>query len=350
MPKEIVTLDGSSFHIREYDLQSLGENEVRVQVQFAAPKHGTELHGLTGSAFDRKVWDKDLRMFLPREASNAAPAAEKQERNIGNMIVGTVTETGAGATRFKAGDRVFGYGPIREVHQVSETRLHLLGNLSEVDAVCVDPAHVAFVAVRDGNIRIGDTVAVYGLGAIGLMAVQIARAGGARKIFAVDPLAMRRDHAEAHGADKAFDPTVVDAALEIKRATGGKGVDVSIETSGNSRALHDAIRCIQQCGTVVHVPWGPHDNSHLHLDEEFHLNRPTLVGSQAWEGWGNHDRDFPLWDWERAYQATIELFRAGLVTGEGVITPIVNFDEAPAALVAIRNAPQTTIKFGVKVA
>lgn len=347
MPREIVTLDGSSFRIREYDLQPLGDNEVRVQVQFAAPKHGTELHGLTGSAFDRKFWDKELRMFLPRDDSHRAP--EKQERNIGNMIVGTVIETGSDVTRFNAGDRVFGYGPIREVHQVDQTRLRPLGNLSEVNAVSVDPAHVAFVAVRDGNIRIGDAVAVYGLGAIGLMAVQIARAGGARKVFAVDPLPMRRAFAEAHGADRAFDPTAVDAALEIKRATAGKGVDVSIETSGNSRALHDAIRCIRQCGTVVHVPWGPHDNSHLHLDEEFHLNRPTLIGSQAWEGWGNHDRDFPLWDWERAYQATIDLFRDGILTGEGLITPIVNFDEAPAELVAIRNEPQRTIKFGVKV-
>ena len=348
MPREIVTLDGSSFDIREYELPALDDEEVRVQVQFAAPKHGTELHGLTGSAFDRKHWDKDLRMFLPRDEAHPAPA--KKERNIGNMIVGTVIETGQDVKRFKAGDRVFGYGPIREVHQVSELRLHPLGNLSEVNAVCVDPGHVAFVAVRDGNIRIGDTVAVYGLGAIGLMAVQMARAGGARKVFAVDPLPMRRAFAEAHGADKAFDPTAVDAALEIKRATGGKGVDVSIETSGNSRALHDAIRCIRQCGTVVHVPWGPHDNNHLHLDEEFHLNRPTLVGSQAWEGWGNHDRSFPLWDWDRAYQATIDLFRDGMVTGEGIITPIVSFDEAPEALVAIRNAPQSTIKFGVKVA
>jgi threonine dehydrogenase-like Zn-dependent dehydrogenase len=203
--------------------------------------------------------------------------------------------------------------------------------------------------VRDGNIRIGDAAAVYGLGAIGLMAVQIARAGGARCVFAVDPLSMRRDFALAHGADAAFDPRAVDAALEIKRATGDKGVDVAIETSGNGRALHEAIRCIRQCGTVVHVPWGPHDCSDLHLDEEFHLNRPTLIGSQAWDGWGNPDRSHPLWDYERAYQATIDLFRDKLIMGEGVVTPIVGFDEAPEALLAIRARPETTIKFGVRV-
>ena len=346
MPREIVTLDGSSFRIREYDLAPLGPHDVRVNVAFAAPKHGTELHGLTGSAFDRKVWDKELRMFLPKPPTEVGTTIK--ERNIGNTVVGVVTDVGREVTRYTVGERVFGYGPIREVHQAAEDKLRPIQGLSDVDAVCVDPAHVAFVAVRDSNIRIGDDVAVYGLGAIGLMAVQIARAGGAQHVFAVDPLAMRRKFALAHGADAVFDPTSQDAALEIKRATGNKGVDVSIETSGNSAALHDAIRCIRQCGTVVHVPWGPHDNAHLHLDEEFHLNRPTLVGSQAWEGWGNADRSYPLWTHERAYQATIELFRAKRITGEGVITPIVSFVDAPQALIAIRDNPASTIKFGVR--
>jgi threonine dehydrogenase-like Zn-dependent dehydrogenase len=347
MPREIVSLDGRSFRIREYELPPLGPHDVRVRVDFAAPKHGTELHGLTGSPFDHKRWDPVLRMFLPRDDATSAPA--KTERNIGNMIVGQVSAVGAEVSRFAVGDRVFGYGPIRDLHQALESRLRPIQGLSDVDAVCVDPAHVAFVAVRDGNIRIGDSVAVFGLGAIGLMAVQIARAGGARRVFAIDLLALRREHALAHGADVAIDPRDGDSALTIKRATGNMGVDVAIEASGSSRALHEAIRCIRQCGTIVHVPWGPKDGAGLHLDEEFHLNRPTLIGSQAWDGWGNPDRSHPLWDHERAYQATIDLFRDRLITGEGVVTPIVDFEHAPHAMIAIRSAPETTIKFGVKV-
>ena len=349
MPRKIVTADNSkTFVVRDFDLPKLGESDVRVRVTFAAPKHGTELHSLRGSAFDRKHWDPELRMFLPKPA-DPQPATPSVERNIGNMVVGNVIETGPKVTHHKIGARVFGYGPICEQHQADQSKWYALGDLSEIDAVAIDPAHVAFVAVRDGNIRIGDDVAIYGLGAIGLMAVQIARAAGAHRVFAVDPLQIRRDFALTHGADAAFDPTATDAALAIKLATGKAGVDVSLETSGNSRALHDAIRCIRQCGTVVHVPWGPHDNSHLHLDEEFHLNRPTLIGSQAWSGWGNPDRDHPLWTHERTYDGAIQLFRDRKVTGQGLITPIFEFEEAAARLAEAFVKPETTIKIGVRV-
>lgn len=346
MHQEIVTTDGSAFRFRDFQLAELGASGVRLRVIFAAPKHGTEMHVVTGSPFSDKRWDAELRMFLPRDPAAQVPAPA--ERAMGNMVVGVVEEVGAAVSKFKVGERVFGYGPIRAMHQADEAQLYPADGLSDVNAVAVDPAHVAFVAVRDGNIRIGDSVAVYGLGAIGLMAVQIARAGGARRVFAVDPIAIRRDFAKAHGADEVFDPAACDAALEIKHATAKKGVDVSIETSGNSRALHDAIRCIRQCGSIVHVPWGPKDCSHLHLDHEFHLNRPTLIASQAWSGWGCADRSYPLWDHERAYQAAIELLRSGLITGEGLIHPIVRFADAPDALLDVFRQPHKTIKLGVR--
>jgi threonine dehydrogenase-like Zn-dependent dehydrogenase len=342
MPREIVTTDGRSFRYREYELPPLVEREVRVRVEFAAPKHGTEAHALTGSVFGRKRWDPELRLFLPRERAETGPTAE---RGIGNMLVGVVTAVGEAAARFRPGDRVFGYGPVREEHQGSEEVFWPLEGLSEADAVCADPAHVALVAVRDGNVRIGDHVAVYGLGAIGLLAVQVARVGGARRVFAVDPVPPRREHALAHGAEAAFDPRETDAALAIKLATGKHGVDVAIETSSSAAALQDAIRCIRQCGTVVHVPWGPKDATALRLDEEFHLNRPTLVGSQA--VWNNPDRSHPLWTQRRAQDAAIELLRSGRITGEGIVTPIVPFSEAAEALANLLHAPERAIKLGV---
>jgi len=345
MPRRIVTTDGRLFAFEEVTLAPLGAQEIRVRVHFAAPKHGTESHALGGSAFDRKRWDSELRLFLPRDDAEAATTP--RPRGIGNMAVGTVVAVGSDVTTFAVGEAVFGYAQVADTVQGPAERWLPLGELSEVDAVCVDPAHVAFVAIRDGNIRLGDDVAVYGLGAIGLMAVQLARAGGARRVFAVDPMPNRRACALALGASAAFDPAIQDAALAIKQATERQGVDVAVETSGNGRALHDAIRCIRQCGIVVHVPWGPKDGSALHLDEEFHLNRPTLVGSQAWSGWGCADRSYPLWDHARAFAATVQAIRDGWATGSGVVDPIVPFEQAPERLGALFLDPSASIKVGI---
>ncbi len=347
MPRAIITVDGSSFRIVEYDPKPLEPYEVRVKVEFAAPKHGTETQAISGSVFKNKRWDGELRLFLPTEEAPALSEPPK-ERGIGNVIVGTVSEIGSEVTRFKPGDRVFGSGSIRELHTAHESKLRPLDGLSPEDAVCTEPGHVAFVAVRDGNIRVGDDVAIFGLGAIGLLAVQVAKASGANRVFAVDPLISRREVALDTGAFQAFDPSKCDAALQIKLATEKQGVDVAIETSGAGRALNDAIRCLRQCGTVVHVPWGPKDARDLHLDEEFHHNRPTIVGSQAWEGWANADRSHPLWNPERAYRATIALFQSGKLSGEKIVTPIVSFEEAPDTLTTMFTHPERSIKIGVK--
>lgn len=346
MPTRVVTTDGLSYRFEEYRMPEIGPCDVRVRVEFAAPKHGTERQLILGSPLELKRFDPHLRMYFERE--EPVQAGERPARGLGNMVVGTVTEVGPDVTRFSIGDRVFGYGPIQEEHQQGEGHWWPLGDLSESDAVCVDPAHVAFVAVRDGNVRVGDNVAVFGLGAIGLTAVQIARAAGAFKVFAVDPITVRRDCAVHFGADLALDPAAWDAALELKRATGDRGADVSIETSGNARALHESIRCLMQCGTVVHVPWGPGNCTDLRLNEEFHLNRISIIGSQAWAGWGNADRDFPRWTHERAFEAAIQLLRDGIITGEGIVAPIVSFADCPDALRMIFESPQETVKVGVR--
>jgi len=58
-------------------------------------------------------------------------------------------------------------------------------------AVCNDPAHFAPCAIRDGNVRPGDAVAAFGLGAIGLVAVQLTGCAGATAVIALDPLPAR---------------------------------------------------------------------------------------------------------------------------------------------------------------
>ena len=65
MPGRIVTADRTRFWITEFELPSLQADEIRVRVSFAAPKHGAESQLITGSAFQTKQWDPELRLFLP---------------------------------------------------------------------------------------------------------------------------------------------------------------------------------------------------------------------------------------------------------------------------------------------
>ena len=100
------------------------------------------------------------------------------------------------------------------------------------------------------RIRFGDTVAIVGLGAIGLLTVRLAALSGVEQIFAVDPLPKRRQLASAYGAHHVLDPHAGDAALAVHQMTGGAGVDVSIELSGVYPALHTAIRATRYGGKV----------------------------------------------------------------------------------------------------
>jgi len=333
------------FVIREFALPALDSDAVRVRIELAAPKHGTESHLWSGDVNRGRRWDPELRLFLdplPEQPAERPPALP-----VGNMAVGTVEEIGGNVTTLRRGDRVYGYMPVRDIHQMPATMLRPLpADLSAESAVCIDPAHVAVVAVRDGNVRLGDRVAVFGLGAIGLLAVQAARASGAERVLAVDPVAERRERALRLGADAAFDPAVGDLGLAIKEATERRGVDVALETSGADRAMHEAIRSLVQCGTVVAVGWGRGSGAGLYLGEEFHVNRPTIVASQA--VWGNPDRDHPRWDERRARQTCADLFRRGALTADGILDPIISFDRAPDVLQAMLDDPGRVLKVGIR--
>ena len=88
--------------------------------------------------------------------------------------------------------------------------------------------------MHDASLKLGDRVAIFGLGAFGLLTVQLARMQGAAWIAASDPIADRRALAEKLGADLVLDPTTTDVGLELRRLDG-VGVDVAVEFSGSLR-------------------------------------------------------------------------------------------------------------------
>ena len=338
MPTQFLITAPRTIEFREYEEKPLQPDEIRIRALVSGIKHGTEMALYRGKTpfLDRR-FDPDYRLFMPREENTSFYPI-----NVGSWLVGEVIETGSAVTRFKVGDRVHGEMSHRPTNVRPESTVFpLKSGMKPELAVGTDPAIFALTAVHDAQVKVGDRVVVFGLGALGLLAIQIARLNGAEQVFAVDLIEKRRELALELGADAAFNPTDGDVALAIKDQTGTKGVDVAIEISGAYPALQSAIRSIQPGGTIVAASYYG-GNAQLELGAEWHHNRPTLISSMP--VWGMPHRCAPLWDLKRVQETALRLIESGRLQVEPLLTHRYAYDEAAAAYAFIDSHPEQTIK------
>ena len=116
--------------------------------------------------------------------------------------------------------------------------------------MCPDIMSTGFAGAESANIRIGDSVAVFAQGPIGLCATAGARLRGAGLIIAVDGVDERLEMARKMGADVTLNFRQVDVVDEIRKLTGGRGVDASIEALGLQQTFEQALRVIKPGGTL----------------------------------------------------------------------------------------------------
>ena len=346
MPRRLAITAPFVVEVIPYDEPPLQPHQVRVRSELASAKHGTNVSLFEGTNFVGQRFDPKEHIF--RSVETAAAAAPAGPRALyGTMAVGTVIETGPAVTRWQIGERVFGPLDVRETNVCGEQDVWALGPIEPELALCLEPAYVAFFSVRESGVRFGDSVAVVGLGAIGLLTVRMARLAGAETVLAADPLPHRRAVAAALGADHVFDPTACDLGEEAHRLTGGQGADVTIEVAGRYDALQDAIRCTRVGGTVCMTGFYQGPAQGVWLGREAHHNRLTFVVPHGC-GWANLPREYPRWDERRAYDVLVSLMRQGKLTAPGIIRPIVGLDEAPQVWEWIARAPEKVIKFAVR--
>ncbi|QTP58280.1 NAD(P)-dependent alcohol dehydrogenase [Billgrantia antri] len=124
------------------------------------------------------------------------------------------------------------------------------GLTDEQVLMCPDIMSTGFAGAESAGIRIGDSVAVFAQGPIGLCATAGARLRGAGLIIAVDGVDERLAMARQMGADVTLDFRKVDVVEEILRLTGGRGVDASIEALGLQSTFESALRVIKPGGTL----------------------------------------------------------------------------------------------------
>ena len=116
--------------------------------------------------------------------------------------------------------------------------------------MCPDIMSTGFSGAESGKIRIGDFVAVFAQGPIGLCATAGAKLMGAARIFAVEAVPARAEIARRMGADEIVDFSKVDPVEMIMDLTDGRGVDVAIEALGRQETFEAALRILRPGGTL----------------------------------------------------------------------------------------------------
>ena len=153
-------------------------------------------------------------------------------------------------------------GGLRELLAWPTALLHAVPDtLSDADAAMLEPLGVALHAHDLGKPQVGAVVAVIGCGPIGLCLVQLARAAGAERIVAVEPLAHRREAAAAMGAHVVLDADADNVHVALAEATGGRGVDVAFEAAGTDAGVGFAVAAARPGGRVILAGIPGHDST-----------------------------------------------------------------------------------------
>ena len=338
MPQIVQFTAPRAVELAECEPQPLLPGTVRVRTWYSGISAGTELTAYRGSnPYLTKTWDVERRLFTQGAPTFAYPVA-----GWGYSEVGEVVEVADDVVGLEPGQVVYGIWGHR-----SDAVLPAAALAGRQVPMGVEPLHgvfarvgaIALNAVLAAEPHLGERVAVFGQGVIGLLATRLATLSGA-DVVAVDGLEPRLALATVMGATDVVPAAAPGGAGDAIRAlTGDVGVDVAIELSGSYRALHEAVRSVMADGTVVASGFYQGGGEHLALGEEFHHNRVRIVASQIG---GTPVALGPRWNRERLVHVFMAQLAAGRVDVAPLITDVVDaVDVADAFERLDRGASQT---------
>jgi propanol-preferring alcohol dehydrogenase len=244
--------------MQEVDVPEIGARDVLVRVKAAGICH-SDVHYRAGTS---------LVHPLPL--------------TLGHEVAGVVEKAGADVTTFKAGDRVCLHymvtcGDCFHCSRGSEqfcTSGKMIGKYRdggyaeyigiparsafllpaeipfEQGAIMMCSSATSFHALRKSRLQPGESVVIFGLGGLGMSAVQLARACGALQVYAVDIKAHKLEMARRFGATP-INAAETDPVNEIERLTGGRGVDVALELIGLPLTMEQAVKSLAVLGRAA---------------------------------------------------------------------------------------------------
>jgi predicted dehydrogenase/threonine dehydrogenase-like Zn-dependent dehydrogenase len=271
---------------------------------------------------------------------------------LGYSIVGEVVETGRDVSNFKNGDIVAcggaGYANHSEINFVPK---NLCAKVPEgvilKEAAFTTIASIAMQGFRQTESRIGENVAVIGLGLLGQILVQIIKANGCR-VFGFDISQKKCDMAIKNGAFFANVADKTNFEEEISTLTGGIGCDSVILTTGTSsndpiilagKISRDKATIVDIGITKMDLPW----DLYYHKELDFKFSRSYGPGRYD-PGYEEGGKDYPVgyvrWTEQRNMLSILQLLKDGAISFSGLITHEYNFLQSPQVFSEIKDSSE----------
>ena len=269
----LVVLEPERLEVREVPVPTPGPNEVLARVR-AVSICGTDAHLVHGDY--PGFWPPSFP-FTPGhewagEIVSLGPGAERYGWRVGDRVAGTSHDAcgvcqkcvegrynlcenyGREGLHRQYGHNYPGADATYVVHGV-KCIFRLPDGLTFEDGALIDPASIALHVANRGGVAPGDTVAITGAGAIGLLAGDAALARGAARVILIEPKPARLAKATAMGFET-IDPAAGDPVAAVRELTGGLGADVALECAGVPTAIGWAVGMLRRGGrcAVVGIP------------------------------------------------------------------------------------------------
>ncbi len=346
--KKLVIKAPYKIEFEEVPDEPLTPSSIRIRSILNGISHGTEMIFFRGIA-PQMTNNIDGGLFQKREINdNPYPIWHGYE------TVGEVIEVGSDVSNFNIGDIVWSGNCHADISVCDTTvtgRPFFLEQAPEgIDisaGIFLALGGVAYDGLLTSNLRIGEAGVVSGLGCIGLICVQLMANAGIKPIIAIDPLELRRKKALEFGADHVIDPGQGSVPEQIRDINSGKGADAAIETSGNWKALHEAVRCCaSNYGRVVALGFYQGEGKDLRLGEEFHHSTFYPMGASSILAINHRCEPAPgrAWDRIRVYHTLAQMFGEGKIKTDGLITNKFKFEEAQKGFDLIDKHPEEILK------
>ena len=251
---------GKPLELQEIPIPDIGEKDILVRVCAAGICHSDAHYRAGRSAMGM------MPITLGHEVAGIVDTIGTHVSNVKvgervclhyNISCGDCEYCHAGNDQFCAAVQMLGHhvdgGYAEYITVPARNAIHLPEEIPfEEGATLMCASATALHALSKSRIKEGETVAVFGVGGLGMSAIQLAKAAGADKVFAVDIQLDKLELASEYGATP-IDASRVDAVEEIRKLTNGKGVDVALEMIGLRKTMEQAIDSVAYLGRAVMV-------------------------------------------------------------------------------------------------